>query len=237
MTLESLKEHFYIPQYKHRGTFLFHSKEPRTGSRMVHKYLCAVTKNGKYWKVEGYKSTTKLDVLVANIDDYVSKLPYDSEYYFPLYRDSVFVHHIIYDYLNELGFEFSNCSFGYETYCYNHKTIYGNLSKGTYITVSGLDYYKDELPKEVSISLHLGDYSWVSSTVPREVEAIKKAINSILKPYFVGETVNNFNTSEKMVNVGDVDILFKRLMFNMDILEGDFKSELKKRLLEMADKL
>jgi hypothetical protein len=238
MTLETLKEHFYIPRIKHEGAFLFHSKEPCTGSRMVHKYLCSVTKIGKCWKVKGYKSTSKLDLLLANVNDYVSKLPYDSEYYYPLYIDTIFVHHIIYDYLRAIGFKFEDSRMGYETYGYSHKSVYGKLSHGTYISFHGFDFDRNrELPKEVSISLHLGDYSWVEVTVPREVEAIKKGIDSLLKPYFVGESVNNFNISEKMVNNSDIDIMFKAISSNLTIFEGSYKAELKKKLLEMADKL
>lgn len=238
MTIKSLKEHFHISERKHEGRFLFHEKEVSRRSRMCYKYLCPVTKNGVKWIVEGFEPTSKLEVLKANIENYVSKLPYDSEYYYPLYRNSIFVDHIIHDYLNEIGFDWINNSFGYETYVHNHKNIYNSPSESISISINGVSTFEDDnLPKEVSISLHLSDWSWVNVTVPREVEAIKKGIDSILKPYFVGESVNNLEVSEKMVNNGDVDIIFKALTKSLDVVEGDYKTELKKKLLEMAEKL
>lgn len=238
MTIKSLREHFHISERKHEGRFLFHEKEVSRRSRMCYKYLCPVTKKGIKWTVEGFEPTSKLEVLKANIENYVSKLPYDSEYYYPLYRKSIFVEFIIYDYLNEIGFEWINNSFGYETYIHKHKNVYNSPSDTVSISINGVSTFEDDnLPKEVSIGLHLSDSSWVNVTVPREVEAIKKGIDSLLKPYFVGESVNNLEVSDKLKNHSDIDIIFHALTSECQHFEGSYKAELKKKLLEMAEKL
>ena len=187
MTLEELRKHYYIPQYKHQGHFLFH--DIKTGNcRMVHKYFCMVKKNGNRWKVEGYPSTNKLEVLQANINDYVNKLPYDSEYYFPLYNSAIFVSHIIHDYLNSVGFKLDNMMNKTTWYTLERKTIYGNTGQRLSVFITGLEAeYEhtkttfEQLPlrEEVEIGLSLGDWSWVEVKAKREPEAIKKAFDSL----------------------------------------------------------
>ena len=60
-----------------------------------------------------------------------------------------------------------------------------------------------ELPEFVEISLNLERYSWVSTKVRRDVEEIKKAIDSLLKPYFIGESAINMNQADKLKNSSD----------------------------------
>ena len=239
MTLKDLKEYYSIPDYKHNEKLLVHHKDTNQKSRMVHKYLCSVTKKGHSFIVDGFKPTTKLDVLKDNINTYVNKLPYDSEYYFPLFRKSIFVHYIIHDYLESIGFESGGSGgWDYNNYILKRKTVYNSPSNEIHISLTGLDEDRDGvLPKTVSINLWLGDYSWVSSTVKRNPEAIKKAIDSLLKPFFIGESVTNIESADKLKNVGETDIFLKMVTKNLDVVSVDYKAELKIKLLELVEKL
>jgi hypothetical protein len=241
MTLKEINNHYRLEEYReNKNQFLVFSNIPGSGSRMVYKYFCLITREGAKFFVEGFEPTNKIDVLKSQIEQYVASLKYDSGYFNPHFVPGVTEELIIYDYMREIGFERPRYAMD-DVYVPSNKNIYGYKSNDITITFNGLDKWEnrsDELPKEVTINLWTGPFSWISVKTKREVEAIKEGIDSLLKPLLVTESVNSFSMSEKLENATmDVDILLKKLSDSLDTSTEDFKSTLKSRLLEIADKI
>jgi len=204
------------------------------GKRSPYKYLASVNKKGHSFWVDGFKPTTKMDILKSQIDEFGKSLPYDSEYYNPMYRPGVTEEHIMIDHLDSLGFKFL-CDRGYFSYfVYDKKSIYGYQLTNMTLAIEGLDSFNG-LKETVKIIVDTGDYSWISSTCKRTVEDMIKTIDSLLKPLLVTEAVSHINTADKM-EFGDVDIILNKIK-GMDIQKTDIKDYLKTQLLEIANTL
>lgn len=235
ITIKELKKHYNV--FKHdKDTYLIHELK-EGNSRMVYKYLCTVHRmQGRYWNIVGSTSgaTAKLDKLKDNIQKYVSRLEYDSEYYYPRYRKGVFEELIIHDYLDSLGFKHCGSYSNIEGYTLNKKNIYGKKIDLN-LTFDGLDAF-NELPQYVTISYDVDYGRWVSVKVERNVEDIKKGIDSILKPLFLTESAENILNADKLESNEQLDVIFNKLVgFSKSETSG--KTELKKRLLELANSL
>ncbi len=237
MTLLELKEHFYISSYKHEGKFLFYDKEINSGKRSVYKYLCQVKKIGKSFQVENFKPTTKLDILKSNIEAHVKSLEFDSDYYQPQYREGIFEEFIVNDHLQKIGFKYSGSGFGSETYKYDRENVYGK-DIDCIISIDGLSAFVDVLPETIKILYHSGDYSWVSINSKRNAKDIITAIDSLLKPLFITESIANLNTADKLTNddLTNLDLMLEKVS-NMTVTETSYKQELKEKLLKLANSL
>ena len=247
MTLKQINNHYKLEKYReNKNQFLVFSNTPGSCNRMVYKYFCLITKNGTKFFVEGFEPTNKIYVLKSQIEQYVASLKYDSGYFNPHFIPGLAEELIIYDYMREIGFERPTYSSG-NFYAPSKKNIYGYNSTDITISFNGLDKWEnrsgglpksDELPEEVTINLWAGPYSWISVKTKREVESIKEGIYSLLKPLLITESVNSFSMSEKLENATmDMDILLKKLTNSLDQSTDNFKSTLKSRLLEIAEKI
>jgi hypothetical protein len=241
MTLEEINNHYTLEKYReNKNQFLVFSNIPGSCNRMVYKYFCLITREGKKFFVGGFEATNKIDVLKSQIEQYVASLKYDSSYFNPHFVPGVTEELIIHDYMHEIGFERPRYTSG-DIYRPSKKNIYGYKSNDITISFNGLDKWEngsDDLQKEVTINLWTGPFSWISVKTKREVEAIKEGIDSLLKPLLITESVNSFSMSEKLENATmDVDILLKKLSYSLDTSTEDFKSTLKSRLLEIAEKI
>lgn len=232
ITIKELKKHYKV--FKHgKDTFLIH--ELKTGnSRMVHKYLCTITNNKGYWTAPNFKSTGKLDVLKNNIETYVDSLEYDSEYYYPRYREGIFEELIIHDYLSSIGFKYGTGYSDIETYELNQKNIYGKDSDIS-LTFYGLDTC-NKISEYVEISYLIAFGSWVSVKVKRNVEDIKKGIDSILKPLFLSDAATGIINDDKLESNEQLDVLFNKLV-GFTKHESSGREELKNKLLQLANSL
>ena len=234
VTIKELKKHYEV--FKHgKDTFLIH--ELKTGnSRMVHKYLCTVTRIQKrYWSVVGQGiPTAKLDVLKANIEKYVDSLEYDSEYYYPMYRKGVFEEHIIHDYLSSIGFKYGSSYSDIETYKLNQKNIYGKESVIS-LTFVGLNSF-NKVSEYVEISYSIAFGSWVSVKVKRNVDDIKKGIDSILKPLFLSDAATGIINDDKLESNEQLEVLFNQLI-GFTKSESSGREELKLKLLNLVNSL
>lgn len=85
--------------------------------------------------------------------------------------------------------------------------------------------------------LHTGNYSWVEVIVNRDVENIKKGIDSILKPLLLTDSVSNLNKSELLKNVSNIDIYMNAITTNLSIVSQEYKDTLKQKLTETLQML
>ena len=234
ITIKELKKHYNV--FKHdKDTYLIH--ELNSGnSRMVHKYLCTVhRRQNRYWSVVGGSgSTAKLDKLKANIETYVNSLEYDSEYYYPRYRDGLFEELIIHDYLDKLGFKYGNDFGDTETYELNQKNIYGKDSDVS-LTFTGLDSF-NKVSEYVDIYYSVSWDSWVSIKVKRNVDDIKKGIDSILRPLFISDAATGLINDDKLETEEQLDVLFNKLV-GFTSHNTSARETLKCKLIELANSL
>lgn len=234
MTLTSLGKKFMIVEYRHdKNKFLLFNKEPATSGRSVHKYLCLIERVGNSFKLEGFDATNSIVALSKQVSKYVKSLPYDSDYFCPHFRAGLSEELIIHDYMRSLGFVSRG---GDENYELVESNIYGYNSQNIKIYLRGINSLSS-LSKSVCVNLYTGESSWIEIKVKREVEEIKKGIDSLLKPLLLTEGIKNINKSDKLKNVGDVDFIINELTGSYEIGSKDFKKELKKRLQETIDNL
>jgi len=235
MRLKDLKEKYNV--YKHDDHIQLWSKTER-GLRMVDKYIWHIKKHttGGYYFVEGFKPTNSMDELENQIQQHVANLSYSAEYFVPTYREGLTEELIIHDYMESIGLSKQGYS---DAYTLSKKNIYGYRSTGIEITFWGLErgFGDDGVAEEVSVNLWTDAYSWVSVKCKRNVEDIKKAIDSILKPLLVTESVSLLSLAEKLNTSEDVDVIINQINGSLDKVGGNIKSYMKKQLLEMAAKL
>ncbi len=86
------------------GFYLF-SKDLKCET-MNNKYLCEIFQSAgkKAYYVAGKPPVGNIEDLQKQIDEYVSSLKYNSDYYFPYYRKGMFEELIINAYLHSLGY-------------------------------------------------------------------------------------------------------------------------------------
>lgn len=238
MRLKDIKEEYTILKMDKR--YLLYSKE-LTGKLSPRKYLCTIKKHsGTKFFVDGFEPTSKFQVLKEQVSKKLDSYEYDSEFYNTSYREGFFEELVIKDYLYSMGFDYK----GDDTFKLGDKNIYGFNSFNIELFFSGLDSFNDVYrtgkPSEnVTINLYTGefDYSWISHKCKRNVDDIKKGIDSLLKPLMVSDAANLINISDKMENFKDFDVVLKKLSSSLDVSKTDIKTQVKKRLLEIAEKL
>lgn len=123
MTLKELRKHYDIPKYKHEGKFMVFSYTAKA-LRMAKKYLCLLNNKGSCFWVDGFEPTDKLTVLEEQIEKHIKSLPYDSEYYMPLFKKGLFEEYVIHDYMESLGFKKQRYSNDDDLYVLQDKNIY-----------------------------------------------------------------------------------------------------------------
>lgn len=229
MKLSDLKKEFRIHEFE--GTYLVYDPNPGSSQRSVYKYLCSVTKIKSKFKINGTEELyDDIDDLKIGIINFIASLPYGSEYYCPMYRKGYFESAIVGDYLMDKGFKSSSCFNRFETWKHEMANVYGGKSNPVYLTFVGLDYF-GEISEEVNISLELSDSSWISQKCKREVGEIIKTIDAILKPLFIGNSINNFNKSKEFNFENFLGDLKTAKMFEIETKE--YKEQLKANLKEL----
>jgi len=240
MTIKEIKDR-YLVYKQEKGIYYVYSKEE--GGRSMHKYLTTLhKKTGTSFYVEGYKPTTKLSKLVEQIQSKIKSLPYDSDYYNPMLRKGLFEEFIIRDYMGSIGFSDNHSwSSGESGFRLKRESIYGYRATDITISFDGLEpEFRTDGGKEtkdrMKINLWTGAYSWISTEVDREVEAIKEGINSLLNPLLVTEAAENLKTAD-MTSAFDVINSIENKLSGFDVIKGENKEKIKKRLNELLLKL
>lgn len=231
MTLKDLKQHYHI----HRVDKRYRICDLKEGGRYVHKYLCSAEKIGNRFYVIGYEPTSKTEIFKEQVEDYLSKLEYDSEYFYPDLREGVKEVLFVHDYISSLGFKQGGYGEG-DCYIYRPKDVFGGITTKISIWFSGLDYQiRDEVKQEININLATGMYSWITVKAKRDFKSLQEGIDSLLATLLLGESVQNIKTAEKL-EVTSVDFISKTLS-GLDINSKNYKVELKNRLLTLANSL
>lgn len=186
MILEEIKRRFKV-ESKGKNEYLLFSKSPDPTSRNVHRYFCTIrrtTRRGgrpsRYYIVGGepIESIRNIDVLANRVKTYVSSLPYDSDYYYPHYRQGIMEEFFVLDYMAELGFEHLGSDFLFEF----HKGEKGDNGAATIrINFSQLSALH-KLHTEVGVNLWHNPFSWTQIKCQRNCEELKRIIQKLVKP-------------------------------------------------------
>lgn len=221
MTLKELKKHFRV--YKWEDYYLLHSLT-ETGGRMNHKYIGKVFKKGNSFFVEGYRPTQFLHKLKLQLIDYKNSLPYDLEYYYPLYQEKSVLEMFIYDLLSKNNFKRQGYS---DSFKLDRGSIYGYNATNIEITFS--------IDEEVSINLWREQGSWINVKCSSDFTSIERAFESLLKPLLLSEGVENIKGAEKMKE-SKVNIVLKELQ-GLDVNSQSINTVLKDKLLSLVQTL
>lgn len=231
-----IKVNFKLTKFQNR-TLVF---EANKGSYLPHKFLCEIhrTRGGKFFFKDN-EPIDKIEVLEKQIRDHVESLPFNSEYYNPMLRPDLFVCLCVTEFLRKLGFKNENSDF----FTLEVKSIYGNKNP-FYLSIFGLESeyfaakngeWECKLLPEVKISLSTGEYSFLTVICNRDVDEIIKAINNLLKPLFLSETLEFLKLTDN-VKLFDGTSEIKEINSKGETSE-DIRKKLKQQLLEMAEKL
>lgn len=237
-TLKELKEVYRIIKFPNTKGYLVYDNKEGSGNRCVYKYLCSLEKKGAKFKIIGTNESysNKSDIIDA-ISKYVNNLEFDSEYYDPSLREGLFEELIIHDYLVERGFK---SHLGWDAsdtiYVLKEKNIYQGNTDAIVITLRNIGSF-DKIHEKVTILFKTGDFSWIESTCLRNVNDIKKEIDSLLKPYFLTEGARNIKHSEEYTTQEFNAVIKKINPSTLDTLTNEMKSDLKTRLQELIDVL
>lgn len=244
MRLGEIKLRYQLHEYK-KDHFVAYSATEK-GKRYPDKFLCEIISVKKgFYSVGDFPPTENIQELVSNIEKHVDSLPYDSEYYHPQLLVGHFENYIIRDYMTEtLGFKL-NFNSDYPTFQFHPKNVYNFASQKVDISFRRLDPWdcdlkpntsswnnREALPKDIEIILWTGGESgWFTITVEREVEKIKKAIDSLLKPLMVGDSLKAFQEAEKMEHLDfkQLDVILTRFS-GLDMQTSSYKQTLKTKL-------
>ena len=227
MTIKDIEQHYIVHKFKVVGQYCLYEKEAATTGRTQHKYLCLITKVGTKFKVQDNEPTSDIGLLISQVNAYVASLPYDSDYYNPDYIKGYGEYLIIYDYLRSLGFK-QSMGGGYKGSLdveLKNENIFGGKNQIS-MSVGGLDPYNYE--EEIDVVLYTGESRWITVKSDRNVENIKSAIDGILKPLLLTNSVSAIELADKLsiANVEMTDNLFSQ--GNIIQMKVDLKEKLQK---------
>lgn len=180
----------------------------------------------------GNIAKANVETLKEQINDFVSKLPYDSEYYNPMLKNGLKDELIVFDYLSSINFERNSYVNNHDGFELKSPSIYGYQATKISLYFIGFD---DENSNEIKVNLSSSYYSWVSVKCKKDATEIIKAIDSLLKPLFITEAASNLKNSDNM-KMSEVELTLNKLK-GLDIEKSSMKEYLKKELLTIANTL
>lgn len=236
MKLSEIKKIYRVHELD--GQYLVYNKEFSSSIYSNYKYLCNLEKNGGKFKIVGSGIWfDEIESLQNAINCYVDSLPFNCEFYNPIYREGYFESAVVNDYLRKRGFKHSNHYFGFDYYVYKPENIYGGFSNEINISFHGLDYYSDKISETVEINLEISDFKWISVKVKREASEIIKGIDQLLKPLLLTDGIQNVQQSDKF-NLTEFTATINNLDPNsFNKYSKEYKAELKEKLQQMIEAL
>lgn len=240
--LKKLQKQFNVVEKDGGNSYLLYEKED-IGIYSASPFIIEIFNdlNG-YFHVKGYESTNSYETVINNINEYISKLDYPSEFYNPLFKDGYGLELMVdYD-MRKLGFQRSESGSGIDSdsiyYEYVHKSIYGQEKK-IVIRLGNLSSFAD-LNKNISITYILDNFNWVKcGEVTRDAQLIIEKIKTILYPLFITDIVQLYTQSDKFKpkDSNQYDIILATLNKKGQYVEKEFKDELKEKLKTLLKSL
>jgi len=237
--LKDLSKFFLLQSYDNGKTQILNALN-QYGTYNVRKYVGHIEKIKKGWyKSPGRNATNNLEQLLKDIDDRLKSFKYNSEFYNPLFRAGYFCEIVITDYLRSKGFKHADTYNNCVTYTLGRENVYG-LTRGeialTFINLECFshEYKNNKLPETIDISLSTSskDGSWVSTkSIKRDPDDIIEAIETIMKPLLLSDSVSDYKLASDMNNVGDIDIVLSKAA-GLGIKSKPYKEELINKLEE-----
>lgn len=227
LTLKELNNHFYVPSWKMpNGEYKLCSLTEH--GRSPYKYLCNIYKKGTRWGVVGYEPTSKIEVIKEQVNDYLKKLEFDSEYFDPSYRAGLTEVLFVHDYMKSLGFRHHN-----NCYIYDKKNIYDKSTIDITIGFPDLDPpYDKRMSDTIRISIYHNNCSFTSIESNRNIRDIRESINGLLQPLLIADGLNLITSAVQMTGEWSCDWAHKLIQAN-----DEDRAALKRKLLSIAESL
>ena len=243
MKLKDLKDIFDIEKGNNNQYYLF-NPIIGSGKNLNKQFICVIEKAGNGFKIvpsEHIKNPmeiitdvyTHINIFKLAVERYVESLPYHSDFYYPRNLSYVFPMLVVNYFLKNLGFETT----GNDSYILNQKNIYGGLSNGIEIYINGLDFDTYEECEKITINLYTSKNSYISVSSKKDADSIVLALNSLLKPLFLTNSIQNIELSDKL-NFEDIELSLNSInLTKLSLKSESYKEKLKIKLEEILEKL
>ena len=225
MTLTELKTNYKVLKYK--GKYLVYDNKEGSGKRQVYKYLCTIIEKDSNFKVDSdnYEHTDSLEQLSLQIDNYISKLKYDSELYNPMYLKGIFEEFAVDDYLKVKGFIGNRDSYTIKI------DTYGKSIELT-LHFTGLNSF-DKIEENVAIRFDADSsgYSWHKVTCKRDADTIIETLETILYQFYLTHGAIAFGQLSKLKSTGKKLAINTEKIRNFNLISETYND----KLIEMLE--
>lgn len=231
ITTKILKDYFQVSKMDEK--YLLYSLTV-DGKISTKKYLCYLIKKDNKFVLQNGVEFKNIEQCLVEVYKFVEDLPYNSEYYNPMFASGIFEDNVISDYLQKIGFRYNNNYNNTDFYTFCKKDIYGKKILMT-LSIDELRFKKDV---KISICYTIEDGSWIElKDIEFNVDAIINAINNILKPLFLYNASMYLNLIKDM-NLNTVcDVKGMTLTKGLNIEETELKEKIINQLETMLNKL
>ncbi len=199
----------------------------QSGKITPHKYVGYLTKNSNdYYLPTGDKVTN----LEQQLTEYKQSLPYNIEYYCPLYRNGLFEELVINNWLKENNFK--------NQYDNNYSLTISNLITGitsfnfTFENMDACGYGKN-----IKILVWESDYSWTEFECNRSPEDFIQTMLSILNVFVYTQIASLIKLTSETVSFDKISMTTIEVTNTLDVVKTDFRQELKQKLQQIIDNL
>lgn len=185
--------------------------------------------NGKY--VFNNQVYTEAEKLIEAIDTYVETLPFNSEFYDPIYRKHVKIQLCCREYLEKLGYTHSN-------ELIINGDIYDYIDPLTSKPLFSIEICMDEDSTSGRVVKHISTARW-SEIEFSDLDSAIAAINSMLAPYLMVtasialKTLALMNNSRTENDITDKEVNISAFRVNTSNMRGKLIEALEKELCEL----
>jgi hypothetical protein len=233
ITLTELKSNFEGVLKNEHGILLYQKRGENSPSRSNYEYLCAVNKYKQGYIINNEISTyaNSIDKLKFNIASYISTLPYHHAYYDKMLKNHMFIELIVRDYMSTLGFKAVTGFNSYDLFFDKKMRRYGI---DTTFSIILNDIENESEKDDIEINVFESGSKWLSIVSKRDVESIKKTINTLISMYSLQSICDDISILGK---IGGEDLNSIQVMKVDKNSTEPFNKQLKEKLLQLAELL
>jgi hypothetical protein len=209
--------------YSHEDGYLMYDNDKK-GVTMNTAYVgfFKLTPDNKAYVFNGKEYSDK-DSLLSAMNLYNELLPFNHEYYNPLFKKSYFVEMCVRDYITDIGFESGKSAM---TQTYVLKDIYGKET-------CKLSYEVNDNETSGKVTRFISESSFIEIKF-EDLEGAINACNSMIAPYLLAMDSKIVEVLSKMTD-GRVNTEIKSISVDFNKFSLVVKDE-RKRLIELLEK-
>lgn len=167
--LENLKTRFNI--INSENGYCLYDKNREGNYSACGPFVAEVQIDGNRYMYNG-QGYTDVEELAKEIDEYIKTLPFNHEFYHPMYRDNIFIELCCDEYLTKLGFKRKM-----ESYGYSNIYEYRNPMTHDIMFLIAIEVDVDKTSGTVIRNMH--DYRWMETKFT-DLDSAIAGINSLI---------------------------------------------------------